>query len=72
MGRFHEWYIEEGKVAAVNEETGESTNLSVRDALFQARACKLTDEVYRFDFSNATDYELSEYVMSFADLAQGE
>lgn len=66
--RFHEWHIDPNLVNATNEETGEEESLSVRDALFRARAAKFTDEVYRFDFQDALDYELSEYVMQFSDL----
>ena len=66
--RFHEWYVDGSLVGCVNEETGEEENLSVRDSLFRVRAEQFTDESYRFDFSDALDYELSEYVMPFDDL----
>lgn len=68
MVRFHEWYIDDCLVSAVNEETGEEESISVRDALFRERAQKFTDETYRYDFEDALDYELSEYVMQFSDL----
>lgn len=66
--RFHEWYVDSSLVNAVNEETGEEDTVSVRDALFRVRAEQFTDETYRFDFQDAMDYELSEYVMQFSDL----
>ena len=66
--RFHDWYIDDGLVGCVNDETGEEETLSVRDSLFRVRAGQFTDESYRFDFTEALDYELSEYVMQFSDL----
>ncbi|MBR3147485.1 MAG: hypothetical protein IKF54_05000 [Eubacterium sp.] len=66
--RFHEWYIDPCLVNSVNEETGEEDSLSVRDALFRSRGEKFTGETYRYDFDDALDYELSEYVMQFSDL----
>ena len=70
--RFHNWYIEEKTVKATNHDTGEESLLSVRDAVYQARSAKLLEEGYSFDFENAMDYELSDYSMSFADLAGGD
>lgn len=66
--RFHEWYIDSCLVTAVSEETGDEEILSVRDALFRSRGEKFTGEAYRYDFEDALDYELSEYVMQFSDL----
>ena len=66
--RFHDWYVDSSLVGCVNDETGEEGTLSVRDSLFRIRAEQFTDESYRFDFTDALDYELSEYVMQFDDL----
>jgi hypothetical protein len=66
--RFHEWYIDNCLVNAVDEETGEEQSISIRDALFRLRAEKFMDEAYRYDFEDALDYELSEYIMQFSDL----
>lgn len=66
--RFHDWYVDPSLVNCVNDETGEEEVLSVRDSLFRVRAEQFTDESYRFDFTDALDYELSEYVMQFSDL----
>ena len=66
--RFHDWYVDPNLVNCVNDETGEEESISVRDRLFRVRAEQFTDESYRFDFTDALDYELSEYVMQFSDL----
>lgn len=66
--RFHEWYTDDSLVGAVSDETGEEESISVRDALFRERAEKFTEESYRYDFEDALDYELSEYIMQFSDL----
>lgn len=66
--RFHDWYVDSSLVLCVNDETGDEEMISVRDSLFKVRAEQFTDESYRFDFTDALDYELSEYVMQFSDL----
>ena len=66
--RFHEWYVDGCLVNCVNDETGEEESLSVRDSLYRVREEQFTDETHRFDFTEALDYELSEYVMQFDDL----
>ncbi len=68
IARFHEWYVDGCLVNCVNDETGEEESLSVRDSLYRVREEQFTDETYRFDFTEALDYELSEYVMQFDDL----
>ena len=59
---FKEMY-ENGDFRAEAEDS-----LSVRDALFRARGEKFTGEAYRYDFEDALEYELSEYIMQFSDL----
>lgn len=66
--RFHEWYVDPSLVGCVNDEMGEEENVSVRDSLYRIRAEQFTDESYMFDFTDALDYELSEYIMPFSDL----
>ena len=52
--------------------TRASRVLPVRDALTLNREEKLGGESWRFDFSQAMEYELEDYIMSFADLAELE
>ena len=46
--------------------------LPLRDALTLLRLEKLGEEEYSYDFSECLDYELEDYIMSFADLARAE
>ena len=46
--------------------------LAIRDALVNARLEKLGTEEYAYDFSEALDYELEEFIMTYADLAGAE
>jgi hypothetical protein len=69
IGKFRVWYSDSDNVECVNDETEEVTELPVRDALALCREEKLGGATYRFDFSDALDYELSDFIMTFADLA---
>ena len=42
--------------------------LPVRDALANARLEKLNGEEFAYDFTEALEYELEEFVMTYADL----
>lgn len=69
LGKFREWYSDTDNVECVDDETEEVSELPVRDALSLCREEKLGGKVYRYDFTEALDYELSEFIMTFADLA---
>ncbi len=70
--RFREWYSLEKNVECTHDDTGDIRVLPVRDALTLNREEKLGGESWRFDFSQAMEYELEDYIMSFADLAELE
>ena len=44
----------------------------IRDALVNARLEKLGTEEYAYAFSEGLDYELEEFIMTYADLAGAE
>ena len=46
--------------------------LAIRDALVNARLEKLGTEEYAYAFSEGLDYELEEFIMTYADLAGAE
>lgn len=69
IGKFRAWYSDSDNVECVNDNSGEKQVLPVRDALALSKEEKLGGDCYRFDFSEALDYELSDFVMTFADLA---
>ena len=43
--------------------------MPVRDALALSRLEKLEGDEYRYDFTDALEYELEEYIMTYGDLA---
>ena len=71
--RFRNWYVYDTAVSVLEreEETGvlgREFEQSVRDAIATARAGRLSGEDYAFDFSQALDYDIDYYAMSFSDL----
>ena len=51
-----------------NLATNHVQNMSVRDSLVNARLEKLDGSEYIYDFSQAVEYPLEEYIMTYADL----
>lgn len=70
IGKFRTWYSDSDNVECVNDANEEKEMLPVRDALSLSREEKLGGATYRFDFTSALDYELSDFIMTFADLAE--
>lgn len=69
IGKFREWYSLTDRVGFVDEISGESGLMPVRDALTLIREENLGIGSYRIDFAGAADgYPLDEYIMSFSDL----
>lgn len=65
---FRNWYTLSDRVECVEVGSDEAELLPVRDALAMSREERLGGKSYRMDFQDALDYELDEYVMSFADI----
>lgn len=70
--RFREWYSIESEVEVKDQSTGEASYMTIRDALTQARIEKLGGAKYDYSFDGAMDFEMDDYVMSFADLVKEE
>lgn len=72
--RFRDWYSLDSAVWV--QEIGESRtrekSLTLRDALTLSRLEKLGGEKFEYSFEEALRFEISEYTMSFADLAAEE
>ncbi len=69
--RFHRWYCFESSVACEDRADESVRHLPLRDALSLVRAGRLYEEDYDFDFSGL-EYELSEYSMQMAELAEAD
>jgi hypothetical protein len=68
LNKFRTWYSVELHAECKNVMNEKVSYLAIRDALANARMEKLNGEEYAYDFANAMDYELEEFVMSYADL----
>lgn len=65
---FKEWYCDDDNVSCQNSETGDTNFVNIRDALLLSRLEKLNGEAYTYDFTKALEYQIEEYIMTFADL----
>lgn len=67
---FRNWYCVESIVHCRNINDRSLEDMSIRDALTSARVEKLEGDKYHYDFNDCLDYELEEYIMSYADIAR--
>jgi len=72
LNRFRSWYSVDKLVECKDLSTDKKTYVAVRDALINARLEKLGSAEYAYDFSEALDYELEEFIMTYADLVAEE
>lgn len=70
--RFKNWYSHESEVELTPQQGGSPVYQNVRDAITTSRMEKLGGDKYRYDFENALDYPLDDYMISFSDLSQTE
>lgn len=70
--RFINWYSHESEAELLPEDGGAPEYHNMRDAVTASRLEKLGGDKYRYDFEPALDYELDDYIMSFADLMSAE
>ena len=59
--RFRDWYSAGGSVVCSNIDTGETSLVSVRDAVLTARLERLGGDSYDFDFGSALFYDFGDY-----------
>ncbi len=72
LNRFRNWYSAEPLAECKVLGAASGTYLCVRDALTNSRLEKMQGEEFVYDFSEALDYELDEYIMTFADLVSAD
>ena len=66
--RFRRWYSIDSRVYLTNQNTDAETEATLRDALCEKRLEKLGGDKYFYDFTEAMDYPLDEYIMTFGDM----
>ena len=69
LNKFRLWFSADSEVECRNVATNEVDYMPVRDALALSRLEKLEGDEYRYDFTDALEYELEEYIMTYGDLA---
>lgn len=72
LNRFRIWYSVEKFAECKDLSNDKISYLAIRDALVNARLEKLGTDEYAYDFSEGLDYELEEFIMTYADLAGAE
>ena len=72
MERFRRWYSIESRAFLTNLGTADEEEMTLRDALVCARLEALEGTKYQYDFSECSDYELDEYIVSFGDMMAAE
>jgi hypothetical protein len=72
LNKFRNWYSVELFAECKNTVNEKVSYLSVRDALVNARLEKLNGEEFAYDFTEALNYELEEFVMTYADLVESD
>ena len=72
LNRFRIWYTVDKLAECKDLSSDKVSYIAIRDALVNARLEKLGTEEYAYDFSEALEYELEEFIMTYADLAGAE
>ncbi|MBQ2747722.1 MAG: hypothetical protein IJP24_06515 [Firmicutes bacterium] len=72
LSRFRKWYMFDTEVTCRNIKTGKEEIVPVAEAISLYRLESLDGDEYDYDFESALEYELEEFVMSFATLAAAE
>ncbi|MGI6203947.1 MAG: hypothetical protein ACOYJH_01490 [Anaerovoracaceae bacterium] len=67
--RFRQWYTSESEVGCTDRETGDVITGTLMDAVTLARLENVGQGEYDYDFSGCLDYELDEYIMDIAAMA---
>ena len=68
LERFRRWYSLDSRVYLTGIKDMAEREDTLRDALFTKRMEALGGEKYYYDFTEAMDYPLEEYVMTFGDM----
>ena len=68
--KFRSWYVFESFVYCTDLIEGEQHEISIFEALTNYRVQSHTGEDYSFDFSEALDYQLDEYIVSLASIIE--
>jgi hypothetical protein len=66
--KFKTWYRDDTRVICRNNADGSESEQTLMEALTNSLLQGMTDDDYSFDFSEALDYEIDEYIVPVAKL----
>jgi hypothetical protein len=66
LSRFREWYSFDSAVEVTESGSDASVIMTVKDAITVLRIGRLDNEDHTADFSQATDYEIDDYILDLA------
>jgi len=72
IARFRDWYLVDSKVSVQPKDSEIAKQMPLIDALAASRLEKLGGIENNYDFSEALDYPLDEFIMSIAPLSRKE
>ena len=72
LKKFSDWFSRENLIDVKDLENGREDKVPLRDILGMITLEKLGMGSYTFNFENCSEYELDEYILSYADLAESE
>jgi len=67
--RFQEHFSRRENCEIIDNEKATSKNASLRDAVYDYRIARMGKENKDYNISSASDYEISEYIVSLGDLS---
>jgi len=68
--KFRAWYLFDSAVYVKDLAEDSEREIPLMEALTSSRVQNFTDDDYQFDFSEALDYRLDEYIVSLGALAE--
>ncbi|MEG0291229.1 MAG: hypothetical protein RR495_00875 [Anaerovoracaceae bacterium] len=72
LNRFKEWYSVTSKVEVKTIDNSQVEELTIRDALVVSRLEALEGNQHHYDFEACLEYELDEFIVNYADIANAE
>ncbi|MDR3306023.1 MAG: hypothetical protein LBS85_08400 [Clostridiales Family XIII bacterium] len=70
--KFRAWYLFDGRVRCTDISEGTESEMTVMEALTNYRLQNFIEDDYHYDFSDALDYPLDEYIVSLSSIIEDD
>ncbi|GHU66595.1 hypothetical protein AGMMS49983_16550 [Clostridia bacterium] len=70
--KFRNWFLFENRVIRIDRDEHDQSEIPLMEALTNYRVRNFVEDDYDYDFSEALDYPLNEYIVSLSALADDE